>query len=466
MLNQVSATFAINAEKLLLNGSFDEAIAVLEEGLSLYPNYPSAICILAKAHFFAEHNTQATSIIKIALELYPTNVAIINTYNAINEGSLSLFPVQPQHQILNQDKNDLEEVIVDAPINLTPEDFEVEEMANEKEIEETDDAEEEKDGVNEYIQGISKIADLLKSASREDFDDIDDADLDIDIDMNMNVEEETIEEVAENAELIDEETFFPEHTLQESIASDIEETTNNETNDTIEILIDPLDQPEYVVEDTTDDEPTPTEAVATEEVEVIEEDIESIEEDIEVPEILEDEIEEAVEEVEENIPPPIYIDPNSNNASAEIYRIDLAMNRIDVPKDTLDIETNHLTHSINFNNIKFFTQSFNLNHNHTAIPKIDEIESEPELDPTTKEIIEIARGLQNAKIIPISDQIDEEDECDVPLIASDTMAKIFTKQKKFKKAIKIYEMLIMEKPDKADFYNQQIEGINAELYNN
>lgn len=77
-------------------------------------------------------------------------------------------------------------------------------------------------------------------------------------------------------------------------------------------------------------------------------------------------------------------------------------------------------------------------------------------------MLDIAKGLENAKITPVLEDIDEEEEqFETPLVASETMAKILIKQNAIDKAIKVYQMLIIEKPEKADYYKEQIENINS-----
>jgi hypothetical protein len=42
------------------------------------------------------------------------------------------------------------------------------------------------------------------------------------------------------------------------------------------------------------------------------------------------------------------------------------------------------------------------------------------------------------------------------------MAKILIKQNAFDKAIKVYKMLIEEKPEKTDYYHEQIEALQSQ----
>jgi hypothetical protein len=88
------------------------------------------------------------------------------------------------------------------------------------------------------------------------------------------------------------------------------------------------------------------------------------------------------------------------------------------------------------------------------------------IDEGTMELLEIAKGLENAKIEPIFAEREEEEETDVPLIVSETMAKIYIKQKALDKAIKIYELLLTDKPEKTDYYLEQINLLtNYEVVN-
>ena len=79
----------------------------------------------------------------------------------------------------------------------------------------------------------------------------------------------------------------------------------------------------------------------------------------------------------------------------------------------------------------------------------------------------LAERLSKAKIIPKGMGESMPDisipEVKIKRIVSDTMAEIFLSQKNYKEAISIYEELLEQKPDKADFYLQKIADLKSLL---
>ena len=79
----------------------------------------------------------------------------------------------------------------------------------------------------------------------------------------------------------------------------------------------------------------------------------------------------------------------------------------------------------------------------------------------------LAERLSKAKIIPkgMGESMSElsTPEVKIKRIVSDTMAEIFLSQKNYKEAISIYEELLEQKPDKADFYLQRIADLKSLL---
>lgn len=78
---------------------------------------------------------------------------------------------------------------------------------------------------------------------------------------------------------------------------------------------------------------------------------------------------------------------------------------------------------------------------------------------TADDILSLAQGLKDAKVSATIEPAEEEEEVEMPLIASETMAKILIKQKKYDKAQQIYELLISEKPEKAEYFSEQLSNI-------
>ncbi|MEK6552537.1 MAG: hypothetical protein AABZ54_03710 [Bacteroidota bacterium] len=79
----------------------------------------------------------------------------------------------------------------------------------------------------------------------------------------------------------------------------------------------------------------------------------------------------------------------------------------------------------------------------------------------------LAERLSKAKIIPkgMGESMPEFSipEVKIKRIVSDTMAEIFLSQKNYQEAIFIYEELLEQKPEKADFYLQKIADLKSLL---
>ena len=97
--------------------------------------------------------------------------------------------------------------------------------------------------------------------------------------------------------------------------------------------------------------------------------------------------------------------------------------------------------------------------------KVDKIEDEFENLEDKLDIL--AERLSKAKIVlkGMGDTMPEfsAPEVKIKRIVSDTMAEIFLSQKNYQEAITIYEELLEQKPDKADFYLQKIADLKSLL---
>jgi predicted Zn-dependent protease len=99
----------------------------------------------------------------------------------------------------------------------------------------------------------------------------------------------------------------------------------------------------------------------------------------------------------------------------------------------------------------------------------NEVESPSEYESGKLEdkLDELAAMLSKAKIVPkkMGEAINENviEEQPTKKIVSETMADIFYSQKNYDEAINIYEELIQQKPEKAEFYLQRISDIRSSM---
>lgn len=135
-----------------------------------------------------------------------------------------------------------------------------------------------------------------------------------------------------------------------------------------------------------------------------------------------------------------------------LYKIDLNYSQDDyLPiKNNFNVDPDeHIFNSVNIDNIDFLLEE-NLKNKASQKFNIDDLS-------------QIAKQVETAKITPVTETVVEEDDNFEVIVASETMAKIFAKQKAYKKAIKVYEMLISEKPDKKEYFGQQIKELEEKL---
>jgi hypothetical protein len=612
MINQVSATFALTAEKLLLDGQFEEAISTCEAGLALYPNYPSAMCILAKAYYFVGNFGAAESLISTAFEHFPTNLAIIKIKKAIFEQTLSIennsieidenatvSDIESYNESNNIENENIEnqlneisegtEMKIEIDENFNEEEKNIEEEfdienneenAEQSTVQEIEDnfvndsideifdeipkdtdknADENLEELDEIPESIDEDLEIIEDSENEesqyeDIVDVEEADSELEevtvleenltdnnVDNNLlrineiekltmalknfdnsddddlmeeelsdnSLEEENLEESFE-IERMDEETFFPKHTQQDSIAemlnnddNDNEYNEDNEIDDN-EIIVD-AEEPELTAEtaeieveeettvdnfdEITNDESADyaeleqaenIEDMTTEDIIEEAEDIEDMmtEDIIEETDNIEDIVTEDIIEEAENIDdglneyvevkPIIIEEPAAVKLVSDLYHIDLELPRITAKTAIKKYPINHLDIAFDYSSINFFFNDYVFNKSENLTVAEDTIVNDiiidnDVIDDKAQDFLNIAKGLENAKIASIVEDEIEEEECDAPLVASETMAKICTKQNAYSKAIKVYQMLIVEKPEKTDFYNEQIEFLQSEL---
>lgn len=84
-------------------------------------------------------------------------------------------------------------------------------------------------------------------------------------------------------------------------------------------------------------------------------------------------------------------------------------------------------------------------------------------DKIAQEMLDIADGLKNTKIVPVP-AIDDivQDETEEVVVATETFAKIYIKQQQYIKALKVYRTLMDERPERAEYYLEQMQKIKEQ----
>ena len=339
-MNEVTTNFALEAEKLISSGLYEDAINICEKGLLRYPNYSTAMVILAKAYLFNKNIDAAYQVIIDAYNLFPLDMAIVKIKNKI-ENDIKNETIEPIKEIEFIDE------IIDNNESIS------EEGISENTINNTNNEDDKYVG---ELEELEKIANLMRKVGNND---------DIDL-KSENVKNENIELESEN--------------------------------ENIELSQIDIPQPESKL-------------------------------DIELQKI--------------NI--------MDKNLVEKLYEIDL-----ELPRTLISTQLDWYS-SAHIYTDNIFIQS-NLFNDNFSLQNLDEIfTSKNIIDSKTQIILDIAEGLKGIKIQKVEEKDIEEEEFDFPIVASETMAKLLVKQQKISQAIKIYNLLILEKPDKKEHFQKQID---------
>jgi len=101
-MDEISPLFALEAEQLLLSGFAEEAIEVCNNGLAVYPDYPVAKVILARAYNLIGKKEQSELILKEAKE--NSYGKVLDKFN-FNESILTIDNKQDRDKYALEDKS-------------------------------------------------------------------------------------------------------------------------------------------------------------------------------------------------------------------------------------------------------------------------------------------------------------------------------------------------------------------------
>ena len=347
-MNEVSINFALEAESLMNDGLYDEAIAVCENGLLHYPNYPTAMVILAKVHLLKKDIDSATQIILKAHNIFPLDVAISNM------------------------KKDIESKTVHSKVELVNENEKNIENFSEEIIENEDKTKETLADNEKIVAELEKIASLIVKVGEGDV-----------------VDSTTYNDISEQEQ---------ENILVDEVEIEIEQ-------ENIPIISTSLDIP-----------------------------FQGNKLDIELQKIT----------------------AMDKSSVEQLYEIDLELPRTIIPSQLNWYSAFHISN----NSIAVAPHLFNDN---LSMSDIDYVFTESTLDQKTQNILDIAEGLKKIKNQKIEkEEVEEEEEeenFDFPIIASETMARLLVKQKKINQAVKVYNLLIIENPEKEQYFLEQIDAL-------
>ncbi len=107
-MEEISPLFAVDAEHLLRNGLYEDAIQLCEEGLKEFPDYPAAIAILAKAYKGLGDTGMAHNILDNAAKAFPAFKTIKNAQDNIDN------PIDNMNVASTIDSAEIDELIENA----------------------------------------------------------------------------------------------------------------------------------------------------------------------------------------------------------------------------------------------------------------------------------------------------------------------------------------------------------------
>ncbi|GAB1370821.1 hypothetical protein MASR1M45_08830 [Candidatus Kapaibacterium sp.] len=109
-MSSVSITFAVDAEQHIKDGNPKAALELIQKGLEVYPSYPSAIGVLAKAYFAlgdieSANSTLAANRLDIPARIYDNVLEFFNTFDPASVSNINLFDESiDEDNILEADK--------------------------------------------------------------------------------------------------------------------------------------------------------------------------------------------------------------------------------------------------------------------------------------------------------------------------------------------------------------------------
>ncbi|MCX6155897.1 MAG: hypothetical protein NT007_17255 [Candidatus Kapabacteria bacterium] len=436
-MQEITPLFAIDAEEMLESGFIEEAIELCIDGLSVYPEYSSAYYILALAYKKNGDFENYKQTVTKSSSLFPSSRAIsalINNIenefqsNDITEEILDLIPDSQIEESESPVNSEFETNIIDEHFEF-PDSTDVEiEVPHESVIDENP---------NNSIQviqtdeNISELADIAPEAEIED-------ELEI---FKKGILNDLIKEVEnficdDNKSVTESQQIAPEPSLEEF---DLIKEFNSLTSDDSDLISDEIEE-------------------QVSEIEIIEVEYVSESVNIDILSLEEDPINSGMDFLK------IYDSGNYDKTNHDVIRasnlalipgLDFSPIKISKSKNSqTDVKSSNSFQKEEF----FIPKDFSLATNITTksdnssvnflIEKLDNF-SKPDFNHDFSD---------NEFEI-------EEDYYEGPEILTDIMAEIYLSQDKFPEAIDVYSKLMIQNPDKKDFYLNKIAEIESISFN-
>ncbi len=403
-MEDVNILFAVEAEHLILNGFFDEAVSLLKKGIEKYPDYPAAYAILAKAYDKSGDSGSAEETINEGIGKFPDNTSIVKTKERLESSKQNEF----EEEHTPEDSTEWQEIPENEDSGKHSESDE-EEISGNEELSEPD-SYPESDEIEHPSADSSETPEILVEETASDaetieteFEKIDDEDSGADDEDTQSIDEPEQEEL-----ISDEQIEF-----DDSILNDIMEEESEEAG-------------EILPEENTDfDEPSL---------------VEQINEETDTDSIF--------------LPAGFLLEYQEFDKKPDTDR----------PYNSRNIDTipgfEFLAGEIESFQTAAPANSFaNADITEKDYDNMDE--KAKELTTLSKEINESRKKIEESNTEEY-DSIQEENNVKKekpPEIATETMAKILVEQGAFEKAVEIYQKLIDKTPEKAEEYDSRIQEL-------
>ena len=493
MSSPISPLFAVHAEQFYNAGSYAEALELCLRGIEIYPHYPSAYVLTARAMWALGKSAQAQEFIANATQLFPVHPALLRLEQEFfGLPPATATPSEPSLPETESEKNDLslqdedsilekEDILLDSATSLSEHEVRIP-QAEDSVPEEEDSVEESEDVQPEFEDVQPEFEDI-----QPEFEDIQPEIEDIQLEIE-DIQPE-IEGIQPEFEVIQPE-FEDIQPEIEDIQPEIEdiqpeiEDVQPEIED-IQLEIEDI-QPEFEGIQTEFEDVQP-------EIEDIQPEIEDVQPEIEDIRPIEVIAEQAVPSDSDDDDDFI---PSEHSEKYTPLRIVEMTNVSHAFLPSLKASSINLIPGLDFTPLKFQN-----GHSHKkngilpapppfprfreripatspVIPKPDEKilrSSEPIViehtsAPPAEEshkltpLEELAARLEKVRIPATYEEITRTHSAElVPAMVTETMARIYEKQGAFPEAIKAYQILARRTPEKLEFYEERIREVQGRM---
>ena len=504
-MSDLSPIFALEAEQLLLDNEYEEAIELCNKGIEEYPYYPAAYAVLAQAHFEKDNIEASKNAIERGLSLFPNDTKLNRIKNDIDsKGDNSTLYKKPNKKDLENLEN---EIFQPEEVELEEEDIYKPDFNKFLEVH-SDEGEEKEEEITEKVAYEHEAQPEEPEPDTEtESDETEEQLSDDDIDDLFNEQAEESEPDTEPESDVTEEQLSDDDIddLFNEQAEEPEPTTEPESDESEEQLSDD-DIDDLFNEQAEESEPdTEPESDETEE-QLSDDDIDDLfneqpeepepttepESDESEEQLSDDDIDDLFSEQAEEPEPTTEPESDVTEGQLSDDDIDDMFNKEESKEEELTSESQLSATREEKPLAEEYTPAPEELHadNLSIIPGLEtnplmireepltyhtDIESMPDYPPFSPEqpvendkgsqiLMNIARQLEEVSTVKTSYDREEQDKMSQNgIVASETMANIYIQQGVISKAIQVYEVLADQEddPGKKEKYLEKIDDLKS-----